>query len=97
MEWKTGGLNGLEWDFVGCASGRGTSPVPITLEISRREYGIRFLDRMDSGRKKGNTATPEEVGEIGDKRYPEPQVVAILSYCMNVCVIAIMYEWTLYL
>ena len=52
---------------------------------------------MDSGRKKGNTATPEEVGEIGDRRYPEPQEVAILSYCMNVCVIAIMYEWTLYL
>jgi len=28
---------------------------------------------------------------------PEPQVVAILSYCMNVCVIAITYEWMLYL
>jgi len=35
MEWKTGGPDGLRQDVVGCASGRGTSPEPITPEINR--------------------------------------------------------------
>jgi len=67
---------------------------PMTPEINRWKYGIRFQTAMVM---QGNTATPREVGEIGDKISPEPQVVAILFYCMNVCVIVVMNEWTLYL
>jgi len=57
---------------VGCASGRGTSPVPIAPEIGRLKYGIRFLDRIDSQRYVGVIPQPQGTGEIGDKLSPQP-------------------------
>ena len=57
---------------MGCASGRGTSPVPIAPEIGRLKYGIRFLDRIDSQRYVGVMPQPQGMGEIGDKLFLQP-------------------------
>jgi len=57
---------------VGCASGRGTSPEPIAPGNDRLEYGIRFLDRIDSQGYVGLVPQPQGKGEIGDKLSPQP-------------------------
>ena len=57
---------------MGCASGRGTSPVPIAPEMGRLKYGIRFLDRIDSQGYVGLMPQPQGKGEIGDKLSPQP-------------------------
>jgi len=58
---------------VGCTSGRGMSPEPITPgNGSRRKYGIRFLDRIDSQGYVGVMPQPQGKGEIGDKLSPNP-------------------------
>jgi len=57
---------------VGCASGRGTSPEPIAPGNGRLEYGIRFLDRIDSQGYVGLMPQPQGKGEIGDKLSPQP-------------------------
>ena len=57
---------------MGCASGRETSPEPIAPGNNRVEYGIRFLDRIDSQRYVGLMPQPQGTGEIGDKLSPQP-------------------------
>ena len=48
---------------MGCASGRGTSPEPIAPGKNRVEYGIRFLDRIDSQGYGGLVPQPQGKGE----------------------------------
>jgi len=81
---------------MGSASGRGTSPEPLTPCISRWKYGIRFLYRIDSCGYVREYRNLEGKGEIGDKVSPEPQVVAILFCCVTECMIVVMNEWKLY-
>ena len=57
---------------MGCASGRGMSPEPIAPGNDRVEYGIRFLDRIDSQGYGGLVPQPQGKGEIGDKIFPQP-------------------------
>jgi len=57
---------------VGSASGRRTSPEPITPGNNRVEYGIRSLDRIDSQGYGGLVPQPQGKGEIGDKLSPQP-------------------------
>jgi len=57
---------------VGCASGRRTSLEPIAPGNDTVEYGIRFLDRIDSQGYVGLVPQPQGKGEIGDKPSPQP-------------------------
>jgi len=67
---------------MGSASGRGTSPEPMTPGTGRWKYGIRFLDRIDSQEYVGVMPQPPGKGEIGDKTSPEPHIVATPFCCM---------------
>ena len=59
------------WDELG-RCGRVTSPEPIAPRNDRVEYGIRFLDRIDSHRCIGLLPQPQGKGEIGDRLSPQP-------------------------
>jgi len=62
----------MSYDVVGCASGRGTSLEPLAPGNNRVEYGIRFLDRIDSHGCGELVPQPQGKVEIGDKMSPQP-------------------------